>query len=122
MKNHLAALLLLPAAIAFAQANGFPADVTTPSAADIQQHLSGKAFDIKLGDGSAWHVQYDTSGNYDFKSSKGFADHGDWQAQDGKVCSKGSKIPYSCNDVRMKGNDMYLKRDNGEVVEFVEAR
>ncbi|MBB3256358.1 hypothetical protein F4827_001191 [Paraburkholderia bannensis] len=122
MKTRLATLLLLPAAIAFAQGSGFPADATTPSAADIQQHLSGKAFDIKLADGSMWHVQYDGSGNYDFKSSKGFADHGDWQAQDGKVCSKGSKIAYSCNDVRMKGSNMFLKRDSGEVVEFVEAR
>jgi hypothetical protein len=122
MKTRLAILLLLPTTIAFAQSSGFPADATTPSAADIQQHLTGKAFDIKLADGSMWHVQYGNSGDYDFKSSKGFADHGDWQAQDGKVCSKGSKIPYSCNDVRMKGNDLYLKRDSGEIVEFVEAR
>ena len=68
-----------------------------------------------------WHVQYGTSGDYDFKSSKGFSDHGDWAAQDGKICSKGNKIPYSCNDVRMKGNDLFLKRDSGEIIQFVES-
>ncbi|RKE38983.1 hypothetical protein B0G76_5351 [Paraburkholderia sp. BL23I1N1] len=50
-----------------------------------------------------------------------FADHGDWKAQDGKVCSKGSKIPYACNEVRIKGDDLYLKRDSGEIVQFIEA-
>ncbi|MGF6600886.1 hypothetical protein P3T23_005625 [Paraburkholderia sp. GAS448] len=30
-------------------------------------------------------------------------------------------MPYSCNDVRMKGDDLYLKRDSGEIVQFVEA-
>jgi hypothetical protein len=121
MKTLLAALLLIPAAAALAQGTAFPDDATTPSAADIQQRLTGKAFDIKLGDGSMWHVQYGDGGAFDFKSSKGFADHGNWNAEDGKICSKGSKIPYSCNDVRMKGADLYLKRDNGEVVQFVEA-
>ncbi|MGF6638268.1 hypothetical protein OKW38_000155 [Paraburkholderia sp. MM5496-R1] len=50
-----------------------------------------------------------------------FADHGDWKAQDAKVCSKGSKIPYACNEVRIKGDDLYLKRDSGEIVQFIEA-
>jgi hypothetical protein len=121
MKTLLAALLLIPAAAALAQGTAFPDDAITPSAADIQQRLTGKAFDIKIGDGSMWHVQYGDGGTYDFKSSKGFADHGNWNAEDGKICSKGSKLPYSCNKVRMKGADLYLKRDNGEIVQFVEA-
>jgi hypothetical protein len=121
MNQLLVTLLLIPAATAFAQAAGFPDGATTPSAADIQQHITGKAFDIKLADGSMWHVQYGRGSDYDFKSSKGFADHGDWKAEDGKICSKGSKIPYSCSEVRMKGDDMYLKRDSGEIVQFVET-
>jgi hypothetical protein len=121
MNKLLAALLLIPAATAFAQGTAFPDGATAPSAVDIQQRLTGKAFDIKLADDSMWHVQYGNSGDFDFKSSKGFADHGDWKAEDGKICSKGSKIPYSCNDVRMKDDDLYLKRDSGEIVQFVEA-
>jgi hypothetical protein len=120
MKKLLAILLLLPAA-AFADGSAFPDGATPPSAAEIQQHINGKAFDIKLADGSTWHVQYGNSGDYDFKSSQGFADHGSWSAEDGKICSKGAKIPYSCNEVRMKGDDMYLKRDSGEIIQFVEA-
>ena len=122
MKTMFAVLLLIPAAAALAQGAAFPDGATTPSAADIQQRLTGKVFDIKVGDGSMWHVQYGEGGSYDFKSSKGFADHGDWKAEDGKICSKGSKMPYSCNDVRMKGTDLYLKRDNGEVVQFVDSQ
>jgi hypothetical protein len=122
MKTLLLALLLMPAATALAQGTDFPDGATTPSASDIQQRLTGKTFDIKLGDGSMWHVQYGEGSSFDFKSSKGFADHGEWKAEDGKICSKGSKIPYSCNDVRMKGADLYLKRDNGEIVQFVEAQ
>lgn len=121
MKKLLALLLIVPAT-AFADAAAFPDGCASPSAADIQQRLSGKAFDIKIADGSTWHVQYGNNGDYDFKSSKGFADHGNWQAEDGKVCSKGSKMPYSCNEVRMKGTDVYLKRDNGEIIQFVESQ
>jgi hypothetical protein len=121
MNKLLLALFLLPAATVFAQGTAFPDGATTPAAGDIQQRLSGKAFDIKLGDGSTWHVQYGAGSDYDFKSSKGFADHGDWKAEDGKICSKGAKLPYSCNEVRMKGDDLFLKRDSGEVVQFVET-
>ncbi|WP_296650777.1 hypothetical protein [Paraburkholderia sp.] len=121
MNKLLITLLLLPASTAFAQGMAFPDGATTPAAGDVQQHISGKTFDIKLADSSTWHVQYDNSGGYDFKSSKGFADHGDWKAEDGKICSKGSKMPYSCNEVRIKGDDLYLKRDNGEIVQFVES-
>jgi len=120
MKKLLAFLLLMPT-LAFADGAAFPEGSNAPSASDIQQHLSGKAFDIKLADGTLWHVQYGSSGDFDFKSSKGFSDHGDWHAEDGKICSKGIKIPYSCNDVRMKGDDLYLKRDNNEIIQFVES-
>ena len=120
MNKLLASLLIIPAA-AFAQGATFPEGSSVPSASAIQQHLSGNAFDIKLADGTMWHVQYGTSGDYDFKSSKGFSDHGDWTAEDGKICSKGSKSPYSCNDVRMKGDDLFLKRDSGEIIQFVES-
>ncbi len=119
--TKLLALLLLTPAIAFAAQSAFPEGSTTPAASDIQQRLAGKAFDIKLADGTQWHVQYGNGGDYDFKSSQGFADHGDWKAEDGKVCSKGSKIPYSCNDVRVKGDELYLRRDNGEIIQFVES-
>ena len=121
MNKLLIILLLIPAVTAFAQGTAFPDGATTPSAADIQQRLAGKAFEIKLADGSMWHVQYGNGSDYDFKSSKGFADHGDWKAEDGKVCSKGSKMPYACNEVRVKGDDLYLKRDSGEIVQFIEA-
>ena len=122
MKILLCASIIFAATCAQAQGAGFPDDATVPSADAIQQHLNGNAFDIKLADGSSWHVQYGKSGDYEFKSSKGFADHGDWKAEDGKICSKGTKIPYSCSDVKMKGDLMYLKRDNGEVVQFVQQQ
>lgn len=120
MTKLLAISLLIPT-FAFAEAAAFPEGSTAPTASEIQQRLAGKAFDINLADGTMWHVRYGNSGDYDFKSSKGFSDHGDWKADDGKVCSKGSKIPYSCNDVRIKGDDIFLRRDNGEIIQFVES-
>ncbi len=119
MKRTLAALLVFTAIQASAQTTAFPDGATTPNADDIQKHLAGKTFDVKISDGSTWHVKYDAAGGFEFKSSKGFADHGDWKAEDGKVCSKGTKIPYSCSDVRLSGDTLYLKRDNGEIVQFV---
>lgn len=124
MKSLIAVLMVMSASAAMAQTAGsttFPEDSTQASASDIQQRLTGKTFDIKLADGSSWHVEYTSANAYDFHTNSGFSDHGEWKAEDGKVCSKGQKIPYSCNEVRMKGDAIFLKRDNGEVIQFVEA-
>ncbi|HZZ02216.1 hypothetical protein [Paraburkholderia sp.] len=117
------AVTMLTAFAAVAQTTGstaFPDDAAAASASDIQQRLAGKTFNIKLADGSLWHVQYSTDGAFDFSTNKGFTDKGEWKAEDGKVCSKGHKIGSSCNEIRTKGDAIFLKRDNGEVVEFVE--
>jgi hypothetical protein len=66
-----------------------------------------------------WHVEYKTSGSFALKMNNGFSDAGDWKAEDGKICSKGRKIGSSCNEVRTKGDAIYLKRGSGEIVQFV---
>ncbi|WP_175716579.1 hypothetical protein [Burkholderia anthina] len=119
--TRLLALLLLSPVIAFAGPADFPEGSAAPGAPDIQQRLSGRTFDIRLADDTQCHVRYGNNGDYDFKSSQGFTDHGDWKAGDGRICSKGRKIPHACNDVRVKGDDLYLTRDNGEIIQFVES-
>ena len=34
------------------------------------------------------------------------------------MCSEGKQIKSGCNEVRALGTDLYLKRDNGEVVKM----
>ncbi|RQZ20754.1 hypothetical protein DIE15_01395 [Burkholderia sp. Bp9031] len=57
-------------------------------------------------------------GDYGFKSSRGGAAHGDRKIENGKLCSKAL---YLSNDVRVKGEDLYRERADGEIVQFVES-
>ena len=44
---------------------------------------------------------------------------GTWRAEDGRVCYQFKTIPSACNDLRVAGKDVYLKRSNGQVVQLV---
>jgi len=98
---------------------GFPDGSVAGSASDIQQRFSGKTFNVKLADGGTWHVEYKADGGFSLKMNNGFSDSGEWKAEDGKICSKGRRIGSSCNEVRTTADAIFLKRDSGEIVEFV---
>lgn len=97
----------------------FPSDAVAASASEIQQRFAGKTFDVKLADGGSWHVEYKGDGSFRLKMNNGFSDTGDWKTEDGKICSKGRKIGSSCNEIRTQGDTIFLKRDSGEIVQFV---
>lgn len=107
---------------AFAQpseAPAFPDGAAPPNAAELRERLAGKLIKVQLADGSSWRLEYKANGYFFVNTSRGFSDTGEWRTEDGKLCSKGRKINPSCNDVRVVGDALYLKRDSGEIVQFV---
>jgi hypothetical protein len=100
-------------------AQSYPDGVVSPSAADIKLLLSGKSMLVKLANGGSWRLQYKDDGYMFLNTSNGLADSGKWKVEDGKLCSELRKVGNSCNEVRTKGDALYLKRDSGEIVQFV---
>jgi hypothetical protein len=110
--------VVLGASVA-SHAQGFPDGASSLPATELAQRFSGKTFNVKLADGGTWHVEYKADGSFSLAMNNGFKDTGDWRTEDGKICSKGRKIGSSCNDVRINSDNIFLKRDSGEIVQFV---
>jgi hypothetical protein len=126
LRSWFAVLVMAGAAVlplrAAAQSPGpsFPDDAVAPTAAELQQRLAGKGFTVKRPAGVGWNVAYKADGHFSMTGERGFTADGDWNAQDGKLCTNSPKLGgASCNEVRVKGGALYFKRDSGEVVEFV---
>ncbi|WP_157991504.1 hypothetical protein [Caldimonas tepidiphila] len=98
---------------------GFPEDSAPPAAAELRERLGGKVFNVKLADGASWRLEYKSNGYFFINTSRGFNDSGEWKVEDGRLCNKGRRIGETCHDVRVKGSELYMKRDNGEIVQFV---
>jgi len=107
------ALCLIPVATS---AQEFPAGSTTPTAAELRQHIAGKVFSVKTAT-STWRLQINDNGYY-FVNVGNYADTGSWTAEDGRWCTKPQKTSAACNDVRISDGVLLLKRSNGEVVRF----
>ena len=45
-------------------------------------------------------------------------DEGGWEVQDGRICRINLKGATICNDVQVSGSHVYVKQDNGEIVEI----
>jgi hypothetical protein len=110
-------LFLLLSTKAFAQTPQaeFPADAVALSASELQDRLSGKVYSLKPAAGDEWRWEFKSGGVF-FINIGRFSDSGKWAVQDSKVCSEGSKIKASCNEIRQLGSVLLLKRDSGEVV------
>ncbi len=101
-------------------ATEFPAGARAPTAAEIGALLRGKSYTLVNANGSTTRVDHagDASGTLAAYIA-GRADSGTWRAEDGHPCYEFKTIPSACNDVRVVGEDMYLKRSNGQVVQLV---
>ncbi|MDM0088669.1 MULTISPECIES: hypothetical protein [unclassified Variovorax] len=107
--------------IASAQPKEFPTDAT-PLTAETLKGLEGKKFVGKRADGKS--LTLDFGADYGYR----IAMQGEAGMLDGKVRLDGDKlcqdmrktIESSCNDVRVKDNMLFYKRNvNGEVIAFV---
>lgn len=113
----LSAALLAACASGPPPATEFPAGAKAPSAAEVTNLLKGKSFDFSGPDGI--RTDYAKEGNAITVYFSGRSDVGTWRAEDGRVCYQFKTIPSACNDLRVAGKDVYLKRSNGQVVQLV---
>ena len=102
-----------------ARAQDFPAGVGTPTAAEIQQRLAGKSFDVKLANGTGWRLDYKDSGYFFMSTSTAYSDSGKWRTEDGRLCHEPRKTNAGCNEVRIREAALLMKRDSGEIIEFL---
>lgn len=119
MKASIIAVALLSAlatrALAEPAPTTFPAEAVAIAPAALQETLAGKVYAVKLADGGSWRWQFKADG-YFFFNSGSFSDSGKWSTKGTTLCSEGRKITASCNEIRQLGADLFLKRDNGEVI------
>lgn len=110
---------LMAASLTFAQPSPaeFPQDAAPLTQDALKQSLAGKVFSVKRASGPDWRWQFENNG-YFFINVGHFKDTGKWSTKDGAMCSEGKQIKSGCNEVRALGTDLYLKRDNGEVVKM----
>ncbi len=102
-----------------AWAQDFPEGATTPTAAELKQRLGSNVFSVKLADGSSWRLEFKSTGYFWVDTSGGFRGTGEWTAEDGKICSQLRGRDRNCNEVRIHQNLLTLKRDSGEIVQYV---
>ena len=62
---------------------------------------------------------YGAAGNDITVYFSGRSDKGTWRAENGRICYEFTTIPSACNDVRLLGDDIYLKRSNGQVTQLL---
>lgn len=94
----------------------FPAGVRTPSAADVTGLLKGKSFNQASG---GIRTDYGADRNDITAYIAGRAEKGTWRAEDGRVCFEFTTLPSVCNELRLLGTDIYVKRSNGQVTQLL---
>lgn len=112
----LATLLIAACASTTPPASEFPSGIRTPSATEIASLVKGKSFNLASG---GMRSDYGAAGNDITVYFSGRSDKGTWRAEDGRICYEFTTIPSACNDVRLLGNDIYLKRSNGQVTQLL---
>ncbi len=124
MTRHvLAALLILFAsAAARAMAGEFPAGSSQLSEDSLRAGIADKTFSVRPATGREWRWEFRKDGDY-FIHVGQFNDRGTWTVKDSTLCSAGQRVHNlaspPCNEVRAKDGELYLKRDNGEIVKLV---
>ena len=93
----------------------FAAEARKPNAAEVTSIFRGHTFTLdqtKVVYGPANEVAAFFGGR---------SDTGTWTAEDGRICFSFKVIPSACNEVRMVGQDIFLKRSNGRVSQLKPA-
>ncbi len=117
-RGSFVAALVLGASAAQAQQQ-FPEGASTPNASEVERYVKDKVFNVKIASGATWHMEYKGDGSLTVDSSAGGRRYqGNWSFEDGRLCDQPKGKPKTCNDVRMHQDLLYLKRDNGEIIQF----
>ena len=120
----LATPLLLAACAATAPpARDFPAGARVPTAAELTALLRGKTTTTQSANAGTIRADYAADSNRLKIFARGRADTGTWRADDsGRLCFEFKTFRAACNDVRLVGPDVYIRREGGEVVPVTFAR
>jgi hypothetical protein len=123
MSTRLIAALALCGAATIAQAQApavpteFPSGAQPLTAESLQQRLSGKVFNVKTANGGTWRLQYEPRG-YFYINVGSYSDSGNWRVDGSQLCAEPQKSKAGCNEMRLAGESLYLKRDSGEIIKF----
>jgi len=95
----------------------YPPEVQAIPAQALTELLGGQVWTARLANGTTWRMDYNRSGYMFTDVSTGGRDTAKWRTEDGRVCHefRGS-FPSGCNEYKLAGNKLYLKRGNGEIV------
>ena len=104
-------------ALSFA-VHAFPDGASTPAKDEVRLRVADKSFGVALVNRTTWRLEFKSSGTFFVNTSTGFNGGGDWNAQDGQLCSKLRGSELVCNDVRVFEDVLYLKRADGEVIKY----
>lgn len=122
LQTTLAHSLLLLTSTALAQVPAvpveFPPEAQAVSAQALQAALTGKEFHVPLADGSWWRLHFQPGGIWAITTNRGHKNDGTWRVEGSQMCSEPKKARASCNEMRLLGDTLYLKRDSGEVAKF----
>lgn len=123
MRNVLLLLACIAPLAAAAQTAPFPTEF--PSGAvemppdDLKARLADKVFRVTRADGNHWRIQFKDNGYVFINTSSGLADDGRWRVEGSKLCSDVRRGTSGCAEVRVVGEQLYLKRSvNGEIVRY----
>jgi hypothetical protein len=96
----------------------FPEASLAPPANELKTRLADKVFKVNLADSSSWRLEFKASGYWFINTSAGFNDSGEWKTEDGKLCTS-RKGFWTCNDARVKGEQIFVKRTSGEIIQYL---
>lgn len=95
----------------------FPEGAIAATAQQLKTRLTDRVFGARMTNGDDWRFEYKSNGYFFLNTSRGYADSGKWQIEEGKVCAEMQKTGAACNEMRIVNDVLYLKRaSNGEVV------
>ncbi len=111
-----AAAASAPAAAAAPPA-AWPSTARSLSGDELRQRVSGKVFEIALEPGMSARMDYRDSG-YMFVNvhPSGASDSGRWRIDGNQLCSEMRRFPSGCNEMRVVGDKLMLRRTNGQIV------
>lgn len=118
----LSPLLIAACAATAPPATEFPAGARAPTATELTTLLRGKTTHAPLPNGGTARVDHAADSNRVTAYAGGRSDTGTWHAEDGRICYEWKVFNSSCSEIRLVGEDLYVKRANGGVVPVTIAR
>lgn len=111
-------IAMFAAASALAQqAPDFAPDAKPLGADALRERVSGKVFHVVVARGPAWRLQLRDDGWF-FLNAGNYADSGKWRIEESNLCWEPQRTKASCNEMRLLGELVHMKRDNGEIVKL----